>query len=356
MLMRGERLTARTLLLCILLFLVACGGGEEPEKGEAGLDRLKADKSSVTDLKTPAFDLGKAVFVTIGTGGISGVYYPSGSAIANMINARRDEYGIRASVESTGGSVFNTNAVLAGDMQFGLVQSDRQYQAVNGIAEWAEKGPQPKLRSVFSLHPEILTLVAAEDAGIKSLGDLKGHAVNIGNPGSGQRKNSVDALNALGLTLSDIKPVEVRAIESSALLQSGAIDAFFYTVGHPSQAIKEATEGKRKVRIVPIGGVGALFAKYPYYVPGTIETTLYQGAANNGEEVQSFGVKATLVTSSDVADAVVYAVTREVFENLDVFRAQHPALRGLTREGMLQGLSAPIHPGAMAYYRQAGLQ
>ncbi|WP_316901156.1 TAXI family TRAP transporter solute-binding subunit [Pseudodesulfovibrio indicus] len=348
---------AKTLfILCLMLFLAACSGGEESApKEKVGLERLKADKSTMTELKTPTFDHGKATFATIGTGGVNGVYYPSGGAIANMVNAKRDEYDIRMSVESTGGSVFNINAVLAGDMQFGMAQSDRQYQAVNGIAEWAEKGPQTKLRSVFSLHPEVLTLVAAADAGIKTIDDLRGHSVNIGNPGSGQHKNSTDALGAVGLSLGDIKPVEVRAIESSDLLQSGAIDAYFYTVGHPSAAIKEATEGKRKVVIVPISGVGALFAKYPYYVPAEIDTAFYPELASQDGKIQSFGVKATLVTSSDVPDGVVYAVTREVVENLDAFRSQHPALQGLTREGMLQGLSAPIHPGAAIYYRQSGM-
>ncbi|MBC7360646.1 MAG: TAXI family TRAP transporter solute-binding subunit, partial [Desulfacinum sp.] len=129
----------------------------------------------------------KTTFVTIGTGGITGVYYPTGGAICKIVNNKRDQYGIRCTVESTGGSVFNINAVLAGDLEFGIAQSDRQYQAIKGEAEWQDKGPQQDLRAVFSIHPEAITLVAAEDAGIKSVQDLKGKRVNIGNPGSGQR-------------------------------------------------------------------------------------------------------------------------------------------------------------------------
>ncbi|MBN2125247.1 MAG: TAXI family TRAP transporter solute-binding subunit, partial [Deltaproteobacteria bacterium] len=176
----------------------------------------------------------KTTFVTIGTGGITGVYYPTGGAIAKIVNKKRKEYGIRATVESTGGSVFNVNAIMAGDLEFGVVQSDRQYQACNGLAEWKENGPQKDLRAVFTIHPESITLVAADDAGIKTIQDLKGKRVNIGNPGSGQRQNSIDALEAAGLNYEkDIIAESVVADEAPGLLQDGRIDAYFYTVGHP---------------------------------------------------------------------------------------------------------------------------
>jgi len=299
---------------------------------------------------------GKTKFVTIGTGGITGVYYPTGGAIAKIVNKKKDVYGIRATVESTGGSVFNVNAVMAGDLEFGVVQSDRQFQAMKGIAEWEAKGPQSKLRAVFSIHPESVTLVAGADTGIKGIKDLKGKKVNIGNPGSGQLQNSIDALEAAGLTLDDIDAEKVKAAEAPGLLQDGRIDAFFYTVGHPSGAIKEACAGARKVNIVPITGVDALFAKFPYYAPSVVPMKNYPSAANAGADVNSFGVKATFVTSADVSDEVVYAVTKEVFENFDEFKKLHPAYQVLTKEGMLQGLSAPIHPGAMKYYKEAGLK
>jgi uncharacterized protein len=298
----------------------------------------------------------KTIFVTIGTGGITGVYYPTGGAIAKMVNAKRKEYGIRATVESTGGSVFNINAVLSGDLDFGICQSDRQYQAIHGMAEWKDKGPQKNLRSVFSIHPESVTLVAADDAGIKTVADLKGKHVNIGNPGSGQRQNSIDALTAAGLDYeTDIEAESVKAAEAPGLLQDGRIDAFFYTVGHPSGAIKEATAGARKVAVIPISGMEELFAKSPYYAKSYVPMDQYPGAANTGD-VETFGVKATLVTSAKVPDEVVYAVTKEVFENFDEFKKLHPAFAVLTKQGMLEGLSAPIHPGALKYYKEAGLQ
>lgn len=298
----------------------------------------------------------KTTFVTIGTGGITGVYYPTGGAIARIVNKKRKEYGIRCTVESTGGSVFNVNAVMSGDLEFGVVQSDRQYQAINGLAEWKEKGPQKDLRAVFSIHPESITLVAAVDAGIKTIADLKGKVVNIGNPGSGQRQNSIDALEANGINYeTDLQAESVKAAEAPGLLQDGRIDAFFYTVGHPSGAIKEATAGKRKVRFVPIANVDKLLAKFPYYAAAYVPIEFYPGAQNK-ENTDTFGVKATFVTSAKVPDSVVYAVTKEVFENFEAFKKLHPAYSVLTKKGMLEGLSAPIHPGAMKYYKEAGLK
>ena len=297
----------------------------------------------------------KTRFVTVGTGGITGVYYPTGGAISKMINKKRKEYGIRCTVESTAGSVFNVNAVMTGDLDFGIVQSDRQYQAIHGKAEWKAAGPQKDLRAVFSIHPEAVTLVAAQDAGIKTIKDLRGKRVNIGNPGSGQRQNAIDALSAAGIDYkNDLHAEQVKASEAAGLLQDGRIDAFFYTVGHPSGAIKEATAGNRKVRIIPITDTAVLLGKYPYYAPAAIPIKFYPGT-DNKTDIATFGVKATFVTSSRVPDDMVYAITKEVFENLDQFKKLHPAYEALTPEGMLQGLSAPIHPGAMKYYKEKGL-
>jgi hypothetical protein len=274
-----------------------------------------------------------------------------------MINAKRDQYGIRATVESTGGSVFNVNAIMSGDLEFGVVQSDRQYQAINGMAEWEGK-PQPDLRAVFSIHPESITLLAAADADIKTMADLKGKRVNIGNPGSGQLQNSIDALEAAGMNWeTDIIPEQVKAAEAPGLLQDGRIDAFFYTVGHPSGAFKEATAGARKVRFIAVTGPGLdqLIADRPYYAKAVVPVMEnYPGAENDGD-VESFGVKATFCTSAKVPDEVVYAITKEVFDNFEDFKKLHPAYQVLTKEGMLEGLSAPIHPGAMKYFKEAGM-
>ena len=300
----------------------------------------------------------KVIFITIGTGGATGIYYPTGVAISRMINRNFDKYAIKATVESTSGSVFNLNAVMNGDIVFGVVQSDRQFQAYNGLAEWAESGPQTDLRSVFSIHPESITLVASENSGIASIEDMRGKRVNLGNPGSGQLQNSIDVLIAAGLTEQDIGAEYVKAIEAPGLLQDERIDAFFYTVGHPNSNIKEATSGRIKVRIIPIVGRGVdnLLGKdkYSYYAKSVIPHSFYRYSLNT-EDVESVGVKATFVTSSKVPENIVYALTKEVFENLEDFKSLHEAYKVLTKEDMLKGLSAPIHKGAMKYYIEASL-
>lgn len=299
----------------------------------------------------------KTTFVTIGTGGMTGVYYPTGGAIARMVNKKRETYGIRCTYEATGGSVFNINAVMTGDLEFGIAQSDRQYQAYFGTpgSEWAGT-PQKELRAVFSIHPESVTLVAAVDSGITDIRDLVGKRVNIGNPGSGHRKNAIDAFSAVGINYNkDVMAESVKAAEAPKLLQDGRIDAFFYTVGHPSGAIKEATAGRRKVAIIPITGLESLLESTPYYTRSQVPVRHYPGV-HGKQDVETFGVKATLVTSSRISSAVVYAVTKEVFDNLAEFKKLHPAYEGLTKENMLEGLSAPLHVGALKYYKEVGLK
>lgn len=310
-------------------------------------EKSTSEKTTTTKSKT---------FVTIGTGGVTGVYYPTGGAISRMINSKSDIYNIKATVESTAGSVYNINSVLSGELDFGIAQSDRQYQASEGLAEWKGSGKQPKLRAVFAIHPESVTLIASSSSEIKNVSDLKGKRVNIGNPGSGQMQNSKDVLTAYGLAETDIKAEKVKATEAPGLLQNGTIDAFFYTVGHPNGAIKEVTAGRNPVQIINIDGEARdeLLSKYSYYASSVIEKSLYPNTTNTGD-TQTFGVKATLVTSSDVSQDTVYAITKEVFENLEDFKKLHPAYSTLTKENMLEGLSAPLHEGAKKYFKEAGL-
>lgn len=321
---------------------------------------MKKTISILTLLLFTALSLAPAAhakkFITIGTGAVTGVYYPTGVAISRMINKKNEIYNTKATVESTAGSVYNINAVISGDLEFGIAQSDRQYQALHGIAEWKRSGPQKSLRSVFSIHPESITLIAAASEKIHSVKDLKGRRVNIGNPGSGQLQNSKDILSGWGMDIKDIKPEYVKAVEAPGLFQDEKIDAFFYTVGHPNGNIKEATSGRIKVDIVSINGPEAesLLEKYPYYAKTLIPGEFYPNKANSGD-IESIGVKATLVTSAGVDNETVYALTKEVFENLEEFKTLHPAYSVLTKENMLTGLSAPIHPGALKYYSETGL-
>lgn len=301
----------------------------------------------------------ETVFVTIGSGDFTGVYFPTGKALAKIINRERRRHGIRATVESTRGSLFNLNAIMAGYLEFGLAQSDVQHQAFLGLAGWAQKESRRQLRSVFSVHHESVCLVAAVDAGINTIADLRGKRVNLGNPGSGQYQNAIKALEASGLNpKKDITVEKVEASRAPVLLQDDRIDAFFCTLGHPSDTLKNATAGGRKVRFIPITGAGidTLVAGHNYYTRATIPVSQFYPGAENSVDVKTFGVIATLCTSAEIPDHVVYIITREVFDNLTEFKRQHPALADLTKEDMLKGLTAPFHPGALRYYRERGLR
>ncbi|WP_173932469.1 TAXI family TRAP transporter solute-binding subunit [Chelativorans sp. Marseille-P2723] len=294
-------------------------------------------------------------FVSVGTGGVTGVYYPVGGAMCRLMNQTRREHGIRCSVESTGGSVFNVNAIKGGDLEFGVVQSDVQYNAYNGEGSFAQEGgPHADLRSVFSLHAEPLTVVARAEAGINSFEELRGKRVNIGNPGSGQRALMDILIAEYGWTNADFALAsELAPAEQASALCDNNIDAFAYTVGHPAGAIEEATTTCDSV-IVPVEGeiVDKLVEENPYYFTAVIPGGMYRGT---DEDVNTFGVGATLVTSANVPDDVVYTLVKAVFDNFDSFKSLHPALANLEPEEMIsQGNSAPMHPGAEQYYREKG--
>lgn len=292
-------------------------------------------------------------FVTIGTGGVTGVYYPTGGAICRLVNRNRAEHGIRCSVESTGGSVYNVNALRQGQLEFGVAQSDVQSQAYNGEGEFTE--PFEGLRAVFSVHPEPFTVVARADAGIESFDDLQGKRVNIGNPGSGQRVLMERLMEAKGWTTSDFALAsELQAAEQSQALCDNNIDAMVYSVGHPSGSIQEATTACDSVLVDVTGPeVDQLIEENNYYRVATIPGGMYRG---NDGDTTTFGVGATFVTSEQVSEDVAYEVTKAVFENIDQFRSLHPAFADLDPEQMANdGLSAPLHPGAQRYFEEAGL-
>ncbi len=295
-------------------------------------------------------------FITIGTGGVTGVYYPTGGAICRLVNKGRKEHHVRCSVESTGGSTYNLNTIRAGELDMGVAQSDWQYHAYNGTSKFKDQGPNKELRAVFSVHPEPFTVVARADSGIKTFDDLKGKRVNIGNPGSGQRGTMEVLMAAKGWKKSDfVLASELKASEQSKALCDNKIDAMIYTVGHPSGSIKEATTSCDTV-LVPVTGpvVDKLVKDNDYYRTATIPGGMYRG---NPNDVQTFGVGATFVSSTNVPNDTMYVVVQSVFENFDSFRKLHPAFANLKKEQMVRdGLSAPIHDGAMKYYKEAGLR
>ena len=294
-------------------------------------------------------------FVTIGTGGVTGVYYPTGGAICRLVNKKRKEHGIRCSTESTGGSVFNLNTIRSGDLDMGVAQSDWQYHAYHGSSKFKDKGANRELRAIFSVHPEPFTVVARADSGIRNFGDLKGKRVNVGNPGSGQRGTMEVLMKALGWKMSDFELAsELKSSEQSMALCDNKIDAMVFTVGHPSGSITEATTSCDSVLVNVTGSaVDKLVTENDFYRTATIPGGMYYG---NPNDIKTFGVGATFVTSTRTPANVIYQVVKAVFENFDTFRKYHPAFRILDKRQMIKdGLSAPLHAGAVKYYKEAGL-
>ncbi|WP_153769119.1 TAXI family TRAP transporter solute-binding subunit [Labrenzia sp. CE80] len=292
-------------------------------------------------------------FISIGTGGVTGVYYPTGGAICRLVNKTRKEHGIRCSVESTGGSIYNINTIRAGELEFGVAQSDWQYHAYNGTSKFEEAGPFDKLRAVFSVHPEPVTILARADAGISNITDIKGKRLNIGNAGSGTRGTWDVIEAALGWSRDDLKLAsELKSAETGQALCDNKIDAYFWLVGHPSALTQETISSCEAVLVNATGPeIEALVAERPYYRTATIPAGMY----NNEEDIVTFGVGATFVSSADVPDEVVYVLVKSVFEDFDSFTKLHPAFANLKPEEMISdSLSAPLHPGAEKYYKEKG--
>jgi len=293
-------------------------------------------------------------FITIGTGGQTGVYYVVGQSICALVNRGTAEHNIKCTAPSTGGSIANINALKAGDQTMGVAQSDWQHYAYAGDPKF-EGGKFDKLRSVFSVHAEPFTVVARADSGIKSFDDLKGKRVNVGNPGSGQRGTMEILMAAKGWTMGDFSLAsELKPTEQASALCDNKVDAIIYTVGHPNGSIQEATTSC-EATVIPVTGaeVDKLVGDNPFYAKATIPGGMYKGT---DADVETFGVRATFVSSSDVPEEVVYEVVKAVFENFDRFKGLHPAFGTLVDKEMITlGNSAPLHPGAEKYFNEKGL-
>ncbi len=293
-------------------------------------------------------------FITIGTGGVTGVYYPTGGAICRLVNKDRKSHGIRCSVESTGGSVYNTRTIRQGELDFGVVQSDVQSAALSGTGKFEKDGAYPDLRALFSVHPEPMHVMARADSGITDVASMKGKKVNIANPGSGTRVLAETLLKYSGVSPSDFAlAAELKSSEQSAALCDGKIDATIWAAGLPNGSSQEATSSC-DVKLVPLAGpsIDKLLSENSAYAAATIPGGMYPG---NPNDVPSWGPKATFVTSAATSDDVAYAVVSAVFENFDTFKKLHPAFARLKEGEMIKdGLSAPLHPGAVKYYKEKG--
>jgi TRAP transporter TAXI family solute receptor len=303
---------------------------------------------------TAAPSAAETIFVTIGTGGQTGVYYVVGGSICRLVNKGTKDHEIKCT-HTTGGSVANINGIKAGDLDMGVAQSDWQYHAYNGTApDQFPDGAFEGLRAVFSVHPEPFTVVARADSGIKTFDDLKGKRVNVGNPGSGQRGTMEVVMKAMGWTMDDFKLAsELKSAEQAQALCDNKIDAMIFTVGHPSGSIKEATTSCESI-IVPVEGpvIKALVDENDYYAATVIPGGMYTGT---DADTPTFGVGATFVSSTATDDEIIYQIVKAVFENFKRFKKLHPAFANLEPSLMItNNLSAPLHDGAIRYYKEQG--
>jgi len=295
-----------------------------------------------------------AEFITIGTGGVTGVYYPTGGAICRLVNKGKKKHGVRCSVESTGGSVYNINTIRAGELDMGVAQSDWQYHSYHGTSKFKSQGPFKELRAVFSVHAEPLTIIARKDAGIKRVEDLKGKRVNIGNPGSGSEATWNVVWEAMGNKNSDLGLVgRMKSAETPSALCDNKIDALSWAVGHPNALTKEATTTCDAVLVtMQNDAITKLINDNPFYRYATIPGGMYRG---NPNDTITFGVGATFVSSTRTPTNTVYQVVKAVFDDLDGFKKLHPAFKNLKASEMIKdGLSAPLHDGAVKYYKERG--
>jgi TRAP transporter TAXI family solute receptor len=229
---------------------------------------------------------------------------------------------------------------------YALAQADVEFEAVDGLAHWKKRGPQPGLRSVFSLYTESITVVATPDSGIRTTRDLIGKRIDIGHPDSGARRSAVDALDALGVdwrTGTDV--YEETPDDRASLYLQGKLDAFFHTVGHPTMDIRFAVNSVPGARLVALDNISELLERHGYYSISTIPIGLYPGLANEGD-VETVGIKTLFLTSAEAPDDVVYTLTRAVFEVIESLGEYDEVLKGVTSESMIQGSSAPLHRGA----------
>lgn len=283
-------------------------------------------------------------YLTIGTGPLNGVYYPTGGAICRLLNEETASHGLHCSVQSTSGSLANLKALHQGKVQLALVQSDVVHHAAHSTGPFMGQAPDDQLRSLYRLHQESLTLLASANSNINTLADIEGKRVDLGNPGSGEHITSQALLDAMGWQAKSFAPV-IPAAANNRLegLCDGTLDAAFVVAGHPNQAIGDLT-GRCKARLIPIEGeqVDALLKQHPYYQRSRIGANLYPGQPSG---VNTFAVTAELVALASLPEGEVRTVRDVLSGRLKQFTRLHPALTALTLEGMQGEAEVPRHAG-----------
>jgi len=292
--------------------------------------------------------------VVIGTAGPSETDYPLGGSICRLFNLNTPRHGIRCAEELSVSTAANIEGLQKGKIAIGIVPSDVLAEALKGQGPFASEGPSTDLRFLFAGHADIFTLVAHQEAEINSLSDLRGKRIGIGKPGSRQRTSIERVMSAAGLNLRDFAQVrELAPAEQNRAFCENELDAIVYSVAHPNGLIRDAALTCHG-RLVAVGGppVDRILSQYKEYERVTIPGDTYPG---NPEDISTFGMRAVVLTTTELSDSVAYEITSAVFDNFNEFRRLHPAFKTLSIEDMIRTSGgAPVHEGAVRYYREQG--
>lgn len=286
----------------------------------------------------------------LATGGTSGTYYPYGGALAQIFNSNIE--GMNVTAQATGASKENIRLVGKGEAELAIVQNDVMDYAMNGI-ELFDGEKIDTFSTIATLYPEIIQIVVAKDSKIKSIADMKGKNVSVGDAGSGVEANAKQILEAYGLTFNDINARRLSFKESGAALKDKQIEAFFVTAGIPNAAIQEiATIGGVELISIDDEAMQKLTEKYKFYTSYTIAKEVYNGMANDAKTV---AVKATLIVNNKVSEKTVYNITKTLFEKQYALAQAHAKGHELSVEEAVLGVSVPFHAGAEKYFKEAGV-
>lgn len=284
----------------------------------------------------------------LATGGTSGTYYPFGGAIANIWNTKVD--GMNVTAQATGASAENLRLISRGDAEFAIVQNDVMDYAYNGSDMFDT--PLANLATIGTLYPEVVQIAATKASGIKTVFDMKGKRVSVGDAGSGVEFNAKQILEGYGLTFDDIRKSNLSFKESSDGLQNGTLDACFITAGVPNAALQELAISAGLV-LIPVSGAeaDAICKKYGYYTQTVIPAGTYRGA---DEATPALSIQATLAVYELLDEEIVYELTKALFENQETLAVAHAKGKDLSAESAIEGVSVPFHPGAAKYFKELG--
>lgn len=342
-----KKIMAAVLALCMIFALCACGSSAPAPT--AAPTAAPADEAPQAE--APEAPASVSAKLTAGTGGESGTYYGYTSIISGVL-ADVTGGNINITVVATGGSKDNLVSMADGMYDVATVQSDVMTYAYDGTNSFADTGALKDFRVLCGLYPETIQIVST-NPDIKTVEDLKGKTVCIGDVGSGTYFNTIDILSAYGMTLDDINVVYQSFGASTESLKDGKIDAAFTTAGAPTPSITELAAAK-PIYIVSIDDehMQTLLADCPWYASITLPAGTYEGQT---EDAVTVTVKATLVCSTSVSDEVAYEIVKNIFENAEAITAQHAKGEYLSLEFATEGIAVPFANGAAQYFAEQGV-